>query len=150
MALSTTLIERIRPMIPNKIQQAAATHAQAMIDHEYDYQKNHNPLSYENISQKQKDQWEKRIHDKSRKLADEIEGRKPDFIRRSQQGLLHPDNKHSRRLFSAVTGLRLPPTVQGTSEIVQEYARAEFVATGGPKATFCKKWSRSIPLRRES
>jgi hypothetical protein len=35
--------------------------------------------------------------------------------------ILHPDNKHSRAVFTALTGVKLPPTVKGTQEAMQQY-----------------------------
>lgn len=47
------------------------------------------------------------------------------LIQRAGQGMLHPDNKISRQLFTDVTGVTLPPTVGGTQAIVRAYVGDE-------------------------
>jgi hypothetical protein len=55
-------------------------------------------------------------------------GKPTTFLRRCEQGALHPDNRHTRRLFTELTKLELPPTVGGTAKVVDDYIGADLVA----------------------
>ncbi len=52
-------------------------------------------------------------------LASDIRNHSPKIVERIATGLLHPDNKLSRAVFSEVTGISLPPTVGGTDRAIQ-------------------------------
>lgn len=67
-------------------------------------------------------QFEAGWHTAGRQLATAILEKSDYFCARVCNGMLHPDNKASRRLFEQVTGLKLPRTVKGTADVVGEYA----------------------------
>jgi len=56
-----------------------------------------------------------------RELCEQILTKHDTFLKRFRQGMLRPDNKASRRLFSAVTGVSLPSTVGGTDATVSAW-----------------------------
>jgi hypothetical protein len=55
-------------------------------------------------------------------------GKPTSFLQWYEQGTLHPDNQHTRRLFTELTKLELPPTVGGTAKVVESYIGADLVA----------------------
>jgi hypothetical protein len=58
----------------------------------------------------------------------DVLAKSPELFQRIYEGLLHPDNKASRALFTATTGVTLPATVKGTVEAVASWGGAELSA----------------------
>jgi hypothetical protein len=67
------------------------------------------------------DQYRDRMAEDGRALATAILERSEVFLKRARYGLLHPQNKVSRKLFEAVTGVKLPHTSSGTHDAVYGY-----------------------------
>lgn len=95
--------------------------AQDRIDEEYAYWQEHNPDKLATATEEIKREYEERTRRQLRELAQGIADKSPEFVKRVAQGFLHPSNKRLRKLFCAVTGLTLPSTVKGTSEVAQRY-----------------------------
>lgn len=74
------------------------------------------------------DQFRERWIVKGREFANSILAKDEVFADRALHGVLHPDNKASRKLFTAITGLELPPTCNGTWSVVEGYCGAEIKA----------------------
>ena len=74
------------------------------------------------------EQFRERWIAKAESLVNSILSKDKVFVERAMSGLLHPDNKASRRLFTAVTGLNLSATVKGTWSVVMEYCGDEIRA----------------------
>jgi len=60
------------------------------------------------------------------KLATEIQTKSEAFVQSCQYGRFFPVNKVSRKFFVVITGLTLPPTIQGTKETLRRYAPEAF------------------------
>ena len=65
---------------------------------------------------------------KGQALATSVLAKDKVFADRAMHGVLHPDNKASRKLFMAITGLELPPSAKGTWAVVDGYCGAEIKA----------------------
>ena len=62
-----------------------------------------------------------------RDIISEIQ-EQPCCLRMLNAGRFHPDNKLSREVFECVTGIKLPPTVGKTIEVIREYIGLEWLA----------------------
>lgn len=97
---------------------AIETYAQAMIAHEYDYLRERDPKRFANIPPETLAEFEQRTRDDATELAEHIRTRSPEFVRRVMQGMLYPNNKHSRQLYESITGETLPRSVKDTEALV--------------------------------
>ncbi len=104
--------------------QAIEDYANAMTEHELAFYREYKPERLAKLQAEQpnavEDFREKKRHD-ARELATGIETRSEWFLKRVQSGLLHPDNKTSRKLFEMTTGITLPKTLAATRDVVNSY-----------------------------
>lgn len=107
---------------------AAKEYADWFIGNEYKRQQGINPERLAALPQSAKDEFEAGWHATSLELATAIRDKSELFIKKASQGMLHPSNGASRRLFTAITGIVLPSTVGGTDKALQEYAGVEIGA----------------------
>ena len=54
-----------------------------------------------------------------------------EFCNRVNYGWMHPSNRISRRLFTALTGVDLPKTIEGTYEAIEQYAGSKLAEYAG-------------------
>jgi hypothetical protein len=100
-------------------QQAIRDFANGMVDNELDYHRQYRPEQFAKLTEADIEDYRKRKITEAEELATKIETRDPAIVARIDNGMLHPDNKFSRKLFSAITGITLPPTVSGTHEAIR-------------------------------
>lgn len=79
-----------------------------------------NTTTIENFKARMREEWKAR--------AEEIRTRNEEFCKGATLGRFHPSNRYSRELFTAVTGIALPPQVEATRQTIRQYARTEMEA----------------------
>ena len=104
----------------NKQLDAAKRYAIAFYQQELKVYKQYHPDKYKALSDEKKQSAYDYYVDLAHNLINDILGKTENFFNRVENGLLHPDNKVSRQLFSDVTGIRLPKTVKGTHKTILE------------------------------
>lgn len=106
---------------------AIRRYADSKYRHEIDYQKQYNPERLAAVPQTELDRYRSECLANAEQVAAEIDDKTKcavAFLR----GRFHPSNDWSRRLFSDLTGIALPPTVAGTDTVFQAYCGAEIDA----------------------
>jgi hypothetical protein len=99
---------------------AIDAYAAGMVKHHANYRPQANAAELATI--------EANARERAKEQIEGIRTKSAAYIAGVYQGRLHPDNKQSRALFEAVTGLKLPGTVKGTWEAVKAYAGPEIDA----------------------
>lgn len=100
---------------------AAEEYAKFFYDKELERVRKHMPHRLAGLTDERLGEFWQHLVDDGHRLAAHIVAKDEAFCSRVEQGLLHPDNKASRRLFERVTGRDLPRTVKGTAAAVAEY-----------------------------
>lgn len=112
-------------------------YAAAMWQIEADYCCQRDKARFDAIPEIEKEQFRAKLLAEAEQLARMIldpvslfdwRGKPKSFLQRYEEGALHPDNQHTRRLFAELTKLELPPTVGGTAKVVESYIGADLVA----------------------
>lgn len=104
---------------------AAQEYANDLIEREYGYARTFHLERFLKLTDQEKAEFENRIRKEAEELAQSILDKSPEWVKRVASGQLHPSNGRSRRLFSALTGIKLPSTVKGTKEAVHSYMGQE-------------------------
>lgn len=94
--------------------EAIKKYAETMIGYELEHYEKFQPERLKALSEEQITEWKQRMHASANKLADEIDAKHPDIVKRLCQGMVNPHNKTTRKLFVAITGIQLPVTSGGT------------------------------------
>lgn len=99
-------------------QQAIEDYAEDLFQSEIEYQQTWNPERYARFLQDNPNglvEYKAKLLDDAGTLAD-LMLLPAAYAHKLSQGALHPSNKRTRRMFTAITGIKLPNTVKGTEE----------------------------------
>lgn len=105
----------------NKNEEFFRDYARGMLVRQLDYYAKHRPELFAKVTEELKENFINRTMEDARKFAEGVEQENDWFMQSLDYGVLHPDNKTSRKLFEDLTGISLPPTVTGTHKVVNEY-----------------------------
>lgn len=97
-------------------------YANSFINQEYKHVQEKRPDKWAALTQEKKDEFEQNWLNRAIHLRLSIENKSLEVLDRIDNGLFHPDNKVSRRLFERVTGIDLPATVGKTMAVVENWA----------------------------
>ena len=106
------------------VDDAVKAYADGMMEHEIKYQKEFNSERFNRLMKDNPDaieEFRERKRQDGVDLAENIREKSPVFMKRFRQGLLHMDNKLSRMLFEAVSGVQLPNNTSGAYRIIEEW-----------------------------
>lgn len=120
--------------------------AREVIEEEYTRRASSNPERFASVSMEDKRKYEDGIIEGWRSYARDMLAKSPELVRRVASGQLHPSNRRSRRLFTAVTGIDLPQTVAGTMKVASDYLGdllTQFYADRDAKIMAAKKAERT-------
>lgn len=120
------------PAKADAVHPAVEKYAQAMLQQQLDRFKDFPPEQQERLRQKGalSDENLQKFLEEQRTVARERMGSfgdKEEVWKHLKRGTFHPTNKHSRAMFEAATGVKLPSTAGGTKEAVRKYLGDEFV-----------------------
>ncbi len=98
---------------------AIQDYANGMVEIELASHRKYRPEQLAKVSPEDIERYRQSKIVQAEQLASDIRNHSPKIVERIATGLLHPDNKLSRAVFSEVTGIALPSTVGGTDRVIQ-------------------------------
>lgn len=130
------------------MQAAIETYTRETIDYELSVYRKRYPdfeTRWAALTLEQIETWKAGFAATAAEIADAIATRSEKLLSRICSGMLHPDNPRSRKLFTGVTGIPLPPTVSGT-----DAALAADPVWGPALADYRRKADREAAERRNA
>lgn len=112
----------------DKLALAADAYGNSMVDREIARHKKNCPERLAKVTADELQRYRESWVEIGAALANDIFSKSDNFIKRVEQGLLHPSNATSRKLFTDVTGVSLPKTVKGTQAAVAGYCGEQIAA----------------------